>query len=325
MAVHLYFCFMKKICFLLVIFSTKLCAQKITPPAFHVVPLGVKGGIDESNLSAYLVAPINTNDYLCLDAGTVTAGIEKAVANGAFTKSAEVVLKQYIKGYFISHAHLDHVSGLIITSPNDSSKTVYASPACMTMLEDYYFNGQAWANFGDEGKGFLLKKYHFKRLAAGQETMIENTAIKVTAFPLSHVNPFESAAFLIHDNDSYVLYLGDTGPDEIEKSNKLQLLWQQIAPLIKEGKLKGIFIEVSFPNEQPDDKLFGHLTPKWLMKEMDVLSGFTGTEVLKGFSIVVTHVKPPALHIRQLITQLKAANKLGLNLIFPAQGEPFNL
>ena len=316
---------MKKLCFLLFIFSTELYAQKIKSAAFHVVPLGVKGGIDESNLSAYLVAPINTNNYLCLDAGTVTAGIEKAVANGAFTESAAVVLKQYIKGYFISHAHLDHVSGLIITSPNDSSKTVYALPSCMTMLEDYYFNGQAWANFGDEGKGFLLKKYHFKKLAAGEETTIDNTAMRVTVFPLSHVNPFESTAFLIRNSDQYVLYLGDTGPDEIEKSNKLQLLWQQVAPLIKEGKLKGIFIEVSFPNDQPDNKLFGHLTPKWLMKEMDALSALAGTEALKGFSVVITHVKPPTLRIRQLTEQLKAANKLRINLIFPAQGKAFNL
>jgi hypothetical protein len=36
---------------------------------------GVKGG-DETNLSAYLLAPVNTQNY-CLDAGTINAGIEK--------------------------------------------------------------------------------------------------------------------------------------------------------------------------------------------------------------------------------------------------------
>jgi 3',5'-cyclic-nucleotide phosphodiesterase len=45
---------------------------------FQVVPLGVKGGIDETNLSAYLLAPVNTQNYICLDAGT-NAGIEKAI------------------------------------------------------------------------------------------------------------------------------------------------------------------------------------------------------------------------------------------------------
>jgi len=42
-------------------------------------------------------------------------------------------------------------------------------------------------------------------------------------------------------------------------------------------------IETSFPNEQPDKTLFGHLTPNWLMKEMDDLAALTGSNALKGF------------------------------------------
>jgi len=41
---------------------------------FKLIPLGVKGGIDESNLSAYMLAPANSNNYVCLDAGTLHAG-----------------------------------------------------------------------------------------------------------------------------------------------------------------------------------------------------------------------------------------------------------
>ena len=124
-----------------------LIAQK---NSFKIVPLGVLGGIDESNLSAYMVAPAGTNGYVCFDAGTIHAGIEKSISNKEFKFNAARIQKEYIKGYFISHAHLDHVSGLIITSPNDSNKTVYATDACMKMLQQYYFNGVAWANFGDD-------------------------------------------------------------------------------------------------------------------------------------------------------------------------------
>ena len=310
--------------FLCLVLTTAVPAQK-NSPSFRVVPLGVKGGIDESNLSAYLVAPAGTNDYVCLDGGTVFAGIAKAVAAKAFTVNANTVLKKYVKGYFISHAHLDHVAGMIIGSPDDSTKTVYALPSCMKMMEDYYFNGEAWANFGDEGKGFLIKKYHFNTLKAGEETAVQNTGMQVTAFLLSHVNPFESTAFLLRNNDTYVLYLGDTGADSTEHSNKLHLLWEVVAPLIKAKQLKGIFIEVSFPNDQPDTKLFGHLTPNWLMQEMNALSELTGEHALKNFNIVVTHVKPPAARILQLTRELKASNKLGLNLIFPEQGKAFGL
>ncbi|MEO6547161.1 MAG: 3',5'-cyclic-nucleotide phosphodiesterase [Ferruginibacter sp.] len=317
---------MKNIILSIFLFCTiDVAAQKTANGSFHVVPLGVKGGIDESNLSAYMVAPVGTNKYICLDAGTIHAGIEKALSMKAFTTTPEMVLKSYIKGYFISHAHLDHVSGLIITSPDDSSKTIYALPACMKMLQDYYFNGEAWANFGDAGKGFQLKKYHFKTLVAGEDISVENTSMRVKAFSLSHVNPFESTAFLVQHGETYILYLGDTGADSTEKSDKLNLLWQAIAPLVKAGTLKGIFIEVSFPNSQPDNKLFGHLTPKWLMTEMYALSKLTGVNAMKGLKIVVTHVKPPASRILQLTREIKQENKLGLHLIFPVQGKAFNL
>lgn len=310
---------------LYLIASITLLAQSQSGPSFHVVALGVKGGIDEANLSAYMVAVAGTKNYICLDAGTIYAGIQKAIANKTFTGTASAIQRQYIKGYFISHAHLDHVAGLIITSPDDTSKTVYALPSCMKILQDDYFNGEAWGNFGDEGRGFLLKKYHFQTLKASQEMNIANTGMQVTAFPLSHVNPSESTAFLVRHNADYLLYLGDTGPDEIEKSNNLKKLWQAIAPLIKAGQLKGIFIEVSFPNSQPDNKLFGHLTPKWLMKEIGVLNELTGKDALQKCAIVVTHVKPPEENITRLKKELMQQNSLGLKFIFPIQAKAFEL
>jgi cAMP phosphodiesterase len=311
------------ICFLLISFHA--FSQKEQKSAFQVVPLGIKGEIDEKNLSAYLVAPSKTKDYICLDAGTVNAGIEKAIENKVFKVPASEVLRKYIKGYLISHAHLDHVSGLIINSPADSSKTVYATNKCMEMMENHYFNDQTWANFGDQGVGFPLKKYHFQTLKVGEETPLTNTKMSVKAFPLSHVNPFESTAFLVKNEDNYVLYLGDTGPDEVEKSNNLRELWTAVAPLIRSKQLKGIFIEVSFPNEQPDKFLFGHLTPNYLMKELHVLEELAGKDAMKGFKIIITHLKPPAKSIVKIKEQLKVQNDLGLKIIYPEQGKRFEL
>lgn len=317
--------FVKTLLICLILISINTVAQKKQKTAFQVVPLGVKGGIDEKNLSAYLLAPSNTKDYICLDAGTINSGIEKAIENKVFKVRTSEVLRKYIKGYLISHAHLDHVSGLIINSPADSSKTVYATNKCMEMMENHYFNDQTWANFGDQGIGFPLKKYHFQTLAIAEETPITNTTMTVKAFPLSHVNPFESTAFLIKNEDDYVLYLGDTGPDAVEKSNNLLELWKVIAPLIQSKKLKGIFIEVSFPNEQPYQFLFGHLTPKYLMNELHELEKLAGKNSLNGFKIVVTHLKPPAKNIKLIKEQLKKQNDLGLKFIFPEQGKYFEL
>src|SRR6188768_4122822 len=85
------------------------CAQTQTV-VFQVVPLGVKGGSDESNLSAYAIALKGTTEYVCLDAGSIYSGIDKAVKSGVWKGQVNEILKTNIKGYLISHPHLDHVA-----------------------------------------------------------------------------------------------------------------------------------------------------------------------------------------------------------------------
>ena len=148
-----------------------------------------------------------------------------------------------------------------------------------------------------------------------------NTSLAVTAFQLSHSSPYKSTAFLVRHADAYLLYLGDTGADTTEHSNELQLLWQQAAPLIKEKKLKAIFIEVSFDNTQPEKLLFGHLTPRLLMFEMDALRNLTGPAALINFPIVITHEKPGGNRETLIKKQLLQLNTGKLHLVFPVQGK----
>jgi len=310
---------MKLIIFLIVLFSTKVASPQSTL-TFKVIPLGVLGGIDESNLSAYLLAPIASQEYICLDAGTINVGIQKAIRKKIFKVPVDTVLKKYVKGYLISHAHLDHVSGLIINSPDDiGPKNIYGLQYTLNVLRDNYFTWRNWANFGNDGEKPFLNKYHYTPLELRKITPIVNTSMTVEAFALSHGNPYESTAFLINHNGNYILYLGDVGADEIEKSDKLNVLWRAITPLIKSKQLKAMMIEVSYRNQQPDNSLFGHLTPYLLMKEMNNLSLLTGTEALKNFPVVVTHIKPTGQHKKEIVKQLRDANKLKLKLIIPEQ------
>jgi cAMP phosphodiesterase len=306
--------------FLFLIGSLGVSAQS-GGAAFTVVPLGVKGGLDESNLSSYLVAAAGTADYIALDAGTLYAGIRKAIEAGVFPPPAGDVLRNRIKAYFISHAHLDHVAGLIINSPDDSAKNIYGLQACLSIIQDKYFSWKDWANFGDAGEKPLLKKYHYVPMEPRIEMAIPPTALSVAAFPLSHGNPYESTAFLVRSGNAYLLYLGDTGPDSVEHSDKLHLLWQVTAPLVRMGKLKAIFIEVSFPSGQPDKSLFGHLTPRWLQSEMKDLERLSGVGALKGLPVVVTHIKPSGNQEAEIRRELNADNPLQLKLIFPEQGQ----
>jgi 3',5'-cyclic-nucleotide phosphodiesterase len=289
-------------------------------PAFRVIPLGVKGGSDESNLSAYAVAASGSTSYVCLDAGTLHAGIRKAIDAGLFTGDPAGVLKNNIRGYLISHPHLDHLAGLVINSPDDGSKPIYALPFCLNVFREKYFTWLAWANFANEGEKPQLGKYRYVSLAPAQEVMLENTELYVRPYALSHSGANLSTAFLVRHDDSYILYLGDTGPDALEKSTALNTLWQDIAPIVKSKKLKAIFIEVSFANEQPDHLLFGHLTPKHLITELTNLSRLTGIDALKDFPVVVTHIKPAPDREKTIMNQLAALNNtLKIKFIQPQQ------
>jgi cAMP phosphodiesterase len=294
----------------LLINSITAAAQK---PAFTVIPLGVRGGLDESNLSAYLVAASGTTDYVCLDAGTLYAGIRKAIDNGALPPPVSAVLRSSIKDYFISHPHLDHVAGLIINSPDDSSKNIYGLPSCLHVLQDKYFSWQSWANFGDAGETPQLKKYHYVPMEPGSEITANATHIGVQAFSLSHGNPYESTAFLLHNDDDYLLYFGDTGADSVEHSTKLHLVW-------KNRRLKAILIEVSFPDEQPVKSLFGHLTPALLTQELGNLAALTGPAALQGLPVVITHRKPSGDNEDKIQKELLENNPLRVTFIFPEQG-----
>ena len=308
---------------LLILLFIFLCIANFSfAQTFRIIPLGVKGGLDESNLSSYMVAVNGTNDYICLDAGTLHAGIQKAIDAKIFKDiSANDILKRYIKGYCISHSHLDHLSGLIINSPDDTAKNIYGMPYCLDVLKSNYFTWKSWANFTDDGEKPTLSKYHYVPLEEAREMPLANTSMFVTAFSLSHTSPFQSTAFVIRYEDAYLLYLGDTGADTIEHSDKLSLLWQHIAPLIKAKKLKAIFIEVSYSDQQPLNKLFGHLTPTLLMKEMNKLASIAGNENMKDLPVVITHIKP-AYNIEMLIQQqLQQQNVLKLKIILAQQAK----
>ncbi|RBQ10190.1 MBL fold metallo-hydrolase [Pedobacter miscanthi] len=301
------------------IYASNLSAQE-TNKGFTIIPLGVKGGDDESNLSSYMIAPKGTENYVCFDAGTINAGLQKAIDLKSLKGISEEIQRKQIKGYLISHGHLDHLAGLIINSPADTAKNIYGLPSVLNILRDKYFTWDAWANFANEGEKPQLKKYTYFPLLEGNTYPLEGTEMKVKAFELSHGNPYKSTTFLISDNDSYVLYLGDTGADEIEKSDKLAKLWQNIAPLITAGQLKAIFLEVSFPNEQPDKQLFGHLTPKLFFSELSKLEALTNEKAFKKVSFIVTHTKPPQQTAEKVKQQLISGNINGLKLIFPEQG-----
>lgn len=299
--------------------------------AFIAVPLGTAGGLEEGNLSSYLLAQAGSAEFIALDAGTLYAGLREAVHRGSFGKSLrnpETVLREHIKAYLISHAHLDHVAGLVISSPDDSTKPVIGLPETIDNIRDHLFNWKIWPNFGNEGDGIQMKKYPYVRLKPGQSYSVGQTKMTVTAFPLSHSRGYLSTAFLVGANQKYVLYFGDTGPDEAESSTCMQTVWKAVAPLVRAHRVSGIFLEASFPSDHPDSRLFGHMTPKWMMAELRNLAELANPAhpetALKGLKVVVTHIKPslnPKNDMAAVIMrELAQRNNLGVEFVLPEAG-----
>ncbi len=306
---------------------------------FTVVALGVRGGIEDGNLSSYLIRPQGDDRYVACDAGTLVNGLNVADRRRAFADvhppaaSPEgrvgYILTDKVKGYLISHAHLDHIAGLLLASPEDSAKPIYVLPSVHERIARSYFNGEAWANFADTGTEPRLGKYHFEDLQPGRAVQIADTAMTVTAFPLAH-GKVESTAFLIETGREgardALLCFGDTGSDRIEHATRLHDVWAAVAPRVREHRLKAIIIEVSFPNAQPVSQLFGHLTPAQLLEELhDLAAQAGGKDALRGLPVVIGHIKytlkTGPLPQAQIRRKLDAGNDLGIRFIIPEQGD----
>ena len=149
------------------------------------------------------------------------------------------------------------------------------------------------------------------------------------SYPLSHDGVL-STMFLVENNGYFLAYYGDTGPDSIEKSKNLEETFKVLGPLVQNGKLKAILIESSYDNSRSDNSLFGHLTPFWLVKELEVLGKYSGgMKSLEGFNVIVTHIKPSLKkngNIRGTIQlELNSNNLYKIKYSFPKQGDKITL
>ena len=88
-------------------------------------------------------------------------------------------------------------------------------------------------------------------------------------------NSVDSTAYFIRDTTTSreILIFGDVEPDSVSMTPRLGRVWAEAAAKIAAGLLKGIFIECSYDDSQGDAVLFGHLAPRHLIAELQILAG----------------------------------------------------
>ena len=300
-------------------------------PGFDVIALGARGGIEDGNLSAFMISPTGDGRAVTCDAGSLVNGLRVADEKGVFDGVAVpadspytrvgYVLTERIKGYLISHAHLDHVAGPGDRIARRREEADLRPASVLEKVQGTYFNWEAWPNFGTGGNEPRLKQCD-DRPCPRRAARACRTAMQVTAYPLSH-GGVELTAFLIESGEDALLCFGDTGRTRSRKSTSMHDIWMAVAERVKQKRLKAIIIETSYTNAQPDKSLFGHLTPAWLQKSLDGLETLAGAGSLKDLPVVISHVKyslrKGELPTQTILGELEAGNTLGVKYVIPSR------
>ena len=217
------------------------------------------------------------NDELMVDAGTLASGLT-------------LQEQQRVKHILLSHLHLDHIKDIPPLVDNlsglvDHQVVVASVPSVIEGLQKHIFNDIVFPNFFNI-QGSRHSILRAKGLEAQKEVSVSG-GISVTPIPVNHT--VETVGYVIRDDAAAWIYSGDT--------HLTEEIWQVAARI---HNLKGVFIEVSFPNSMMDIAIQSkHLTPTLLAQEFRKIGK-------PDLPLYVYHMKPTVREaILQEIAQLE--------------------
>ncbi|KZT26354.1 cyclic-AMP phosphodiesterase [Neolentinus lepideus HHB14362 ss-1] len=269
--------------------------------AFDMVVLGSGGGPDETNLSGYLLKSHESSweaGIIALEAGSGIGALARILDRCPETfgrpdssmlgkddercRYSAYDIYSLIKCFLVTHAHLDHISSLVLSagSVGGPRKLVYGSLQTLKDVERI-FNGRLWPDLAswdemeESCRLFLPHQEQYQSITTG---------VAVLMMPLNHgcgqdmAGVYDSTAYFIRHTtlNREFLFFGDVEPDSLARLPRNKHVWERAAS--KVGKtLDSIFIECSWPSSRSDETLYGHLNPQHLLAELKVLA----TEVVK--------------------------------------------
>ncbi|KAF5372838.1 hypothetical protein D9758_001734 [Tetrapyrgos nigripes] len=257
---------------------------------FDLVVVGSGGGVDETDLSAYLLKPSGASwdaGIIALEAGSGKGALKQILFQNPDlfnTDSSSPLISadqiyNLVQCFLVTHSHLDHVACLAIMagSLSGTRKRVYALMDVLEDLQEHIFNDRLWPKLGsfDDRPGEDYK-YLYTALDPQMYHKLEsfpNVSVKVALLNHGHAaesgRQYHSSAFFIQDNTSgkEFLFFGDVQPDSLSSTPLTIDVWRDAAPKIPDI-LNVIFIECSWPSSREDSSLYGHLKPEHLRDEI---------------------------------------------------------
>jgi ribonuclease BN (tRNA processing enzyme) len=224
------------------------------------------------------------NDRILFDAGSLTHVLD---------------LKDQLKirDIFVTHAHLDHITGIpflaenVVFAKKRPPIRILSIPPVVRAIQRHILNGSIWPNFSTipNPRHPILDLIELK---TGHPVWIGGYS--VTPYAVNHSVP--AVGYLVEDEEKRrFFYTGDTGPSEG--------VWKRLG----EKQLHCLIIEVSFPNRMEKMALeTRHLTPRSLKRELSKIRRMPER-------ILVTHLKPK--YSRAIKTELQSLRIKNLKLL----------
>ncbi|KDQ60580.1 hypothetical protein JAAARDRAFT_554097 [Jaapia argillacea MUCL 33604] len=265
-------------------------------PTFTMVVLGSGGGPHESNMSGYLIKPSErswTEGIIGVEAGSGLGALDLILErnpsifdeesseepDSTDIQSAYDVYSS-IRCFLVTHAHLDHVNGLILSagSIGGPRKRIYAAHQTLKDIDSIFGGGRIWPNLASWKEQDDAYKLLYQALPYEPIYTSVGLDVSVRMMPLSHgfdeeSGIYDSAAFFIKHDPSgrEFLFFGDVEPDSISTRPQTIHVWRAAAAKIPHT-LDAIFIECSWPSGRSDATLYGHLNPEHLVAELVILA-----------------------------------------------------
>ncbi|KAF9505680.1 hypothetical protein BS47DRAFT_1322241 [Hydnum rufescens UP504] len=351
--------------------------------SFHLVILGCGGGPDERNLSSYLFKTQQSrwmDGILAVEAGSGLGALTELLVRDPsifkedsldpFVKGESLEdndapslragrIYSWIRTFLVSHAHLDHVNGLILGAGATASPVPRHIAALESVIRDLesVFDGQKlWPRLARRKEELVLSHgYVYDSMEAFGPYRGVAPNLSARLFPISHglvgQVVYESTAFFVRNETTFqeFLFFGDVEPDSISANPQTHAVWRSAAPLILAARLTHVFLECSWRKSRPPAELYGHLSPPHVVDEMKALAREVAIArqgslsinaglaedcdlvgVLVGVTLVVIHCKEPMEHLEPSsniidvivgeIRELLRVECLGVNVIAAHQG-----